>query len=90
MQREQAETLGLKGLTWLAGEPETLLRFLDVSGLKPGDLRSRASDPEMLAAVVDYLLANEALLTAFCEREGIDPASVQKARMLLPGGAYDA
>jgi len=89
MQRSDAETLALKGLSWLAGDPETLLRFLDVSGLEPDDLKGRAGDPELLAAVMDFLLADDALLTAFCAGEGIEPALARKARMLLPGGVHE-
>lgn len=86
MQRSEAETLGLKGLSWLAGDPETLLRFLDVSGLAPDDLKGRAGDPELLAAVMDFLLSEDALLAQFCEAENIEPTTVHKARRLLPGG----
>lgn len=90
MQRQHAETLGLKGLTWLAGDAEALGRFLAGSGLGPDELRERAADPELLAAVLEFLLADDALLTAFCTDEGIKPARMHEARRLLPGGAYDA
>ena len=89
MQRSDAETLALKGLSWLAGDPETLLRFLDVSGLEPDDLRGRAGDPELLAAVLDYLLADDALMTGLCAGEGIKTEDVHKARTLLPGATRD-
>ena len=86
MQRSDAETLALKGLSWLAGDPETLVRFLEISGLVPNDLRGRAGDPELLAAVMDFLLADDALMSAFCVSEGIDAPLAHKARALLPGG----
>ena len=86
MQRSDAETLALKGLSWLAGDAETLVRFLGISGLVPNDLRGRAGDPELLAAVMDFLLADDALTTGFCASEGIDASVAHKARALLPGG----
>jgi Protein of unknown function (DUF3572) len=86
MQRGEAELLGLKALTWLAGDQEALLRFLAGSGLERNDLRRRASEPELLAAILDFLLADDALLTAFSAEQRIKPASVHEARRQLPGG----
>jgi hypothetical protein len=89
MQRSEAETLGLKGLTWLAGEPDALLRFLAVSGLELDDLKARAGDPELLAAILDFLLAEDALLMSFCNAEALDPKRIHQARALLPGGMHE-
>ncbi len=89
MQREHAETLGLKGLTWLAGDPDALGRFLAGSGLGPDELRERAADPELLGAVLDFLLSDDALLTMFCADEGIKPTHVHQARAMLPGGTKE-
>ena len=86
MQRSEAETLALKGLAWLAGKPDALLRFLDVSGLEPDELKARAGDPELLAAVMDFLLAEDALAAAFCGDEGVDAEQLHAARASLPGG----
>jgi hypothetical protein len=85
MQRSDAETLALKALAFLAREADALLRFLTLSGLGIGDLRARAGDPELLAAVIDFLLADDALLTSFAESEGIDSNVVHAARRALPG-----
>lgn len=90
MHRSDAEILGLKALTWLAGDEAALLRFLAGSGLERDDLHARASEPELLAAVLDFLLAEDALLAAFCAEEGIGPAMVHKARRQLPGGTGEA
>ncbi len=46
MTRERAETIGLDGLTFLAGLPEQMERFLSLSGLDIPALRARASDPD--------------------------------------------
>ena len=86
MQRKIAETLALKGLTWLAGDPRLLLRFLDASGLEADDLRERADEPGLLAAVLDFLLLEDATLGQFCPAENIEPLTMHQARRLLPGG----
>jgi hypothetical protein len=86
MQRNDAETLALKGLAWLAGDPDLLARLLAATGLEPDDLRERAGDPELLAAVMDFLLSEDALLGQFCAAEDVKPLTMHRARRLLPGG----
>jgi len=82
---EAAETIALKGLAWLAAMPDDIGRFLNVTGVAAGDLRERAGDPEFLAAVMDFLLTDDKLLTGFCEREGLDPRDIHLVRRALPG-----
>ena len=80
-----AETLALKALGFLAESPERLSRFLDVSGTNVAVLRQSVEEPEFLAAVLDFLLADEPLLTAFCQSESLDPKSLHVLRRALPG-----
>jgi hypothetical protein len=87
MQSSAAQTLALKALTHLAGDREDLLRFLKISGLEPDDLKQRAGDPELLAAVIDFLLSDETLCTGFLTAERIDPKTLHAARRALPGAA---
>lgn len=83
--REAAETLALKALAWLASMPDDIERFLNVTGVEAGELRARAGEPEFLAAVMDFLLADDKLLTGFCDSEGLDPKDIHLARRALPG-----
>jgi len=85
MQSSAAQTLALNALTHIAGDGEILGRFLKISGLEPDDLRQRASDPELLAAVMDFLLSDEGLCTGFLATEGIDAKVLHAARRALPG-----
>lgn len=85
--RENAEILALEGLGWLAGEEEGLRRFLDQSGIDAGALRAAAGRPETGMAVLDFLLANEDLLLAFCESAGLEPQMLHLARHRLGGAA---
>lgn len=82
---EAAETLALKGLAWLASMPDDIDRFLNISGVEVGGLRARAGEPEFLAAVMEFLLSDDKLLTGFCDAEGLDPMDVHRARRALPG-----
>ena len=83
MTPESAETLALDGLGWLAGQKEALERFLAVSGLDPAGLRAAAATPGMGLAVLEFLLANEPLLLAFCETTGTAPQAIQAAHRTL-------
>jgi hypothetical protein len=85
MRRSEAETLALKTLAFLARDAEGLLRFLALSGLQIEDLRTRAGEPELLGGVLDFLLADDALLAGFARGENLDPQAVRAARRALPG-----
>ena len=83
--QEQAETLALQALGYLAADEDRLLRFLAVTGLSPQELRERAGDPHFLAGVLDHLLTDDAMIMAFAEENGLEPEAVMAARRRLPG-----
>ncbi len=85
MSREAAEALGLKVLLFVVGEEARLERFLYQTGLDPDDLRARAGEPEMLAALMGHLLEDESQLLVFTSGERIDPAEVHAACAMLGG-----
>jgi len=86
MNRELAEGLAIEVLLWLAGDDEIMERFVGMSGVAPQDIRKRAAEPEFLGFVLDFLLSEDALVLAFCEKTGHDPANAMRARASLPGG----
>ena len=86
LPKDQAETLGLRALGWIAARPEIAGAFLDMAGASADDLRERARDPEFLGFVLDYLLSDEAVLIAFCTDEDQRPDTPMRARAALPGG----
>jgi hypothetical protein len=85
MNQPSAETIALQALAFLASSPEALHRFVAVSGADAASLRQRAAEPEFLSAVLDYLLANEDLLTQFCENESLAARTVHVAAARLSG-----
>lgn len=85
MNSTEAETLALKALAFLAHSPEDIDQFVALSGVAPADLRARADEPEILAAVLDFLLTDDTRVTGFCEEAGIDPRELHAARRALPG-----
>jgi hypothetical protein len=84
-ERDAAEALALRALAFLAEDPERLGRFLALSGLGPGELRSRAGDPALLGGVLDHLLSDEPLLLAFAAAQELRPEAVARMRRQLPG-----
>ena len=85
MTPETAETLALQALGHLAGAQEDFDRFLTISGLDAASLRTRAAEPEVLGAVLDFLLRNEALLVDFCETASVPAKDVHMAHHVLAG-----
>jgi hypothetical protein len=83
MTPEKAEILALEGLGWLAGEPESMGKFLNLSGMDAAALRDAAGEPDTGLAVLDFLLGQDALLLKFCESLAVEPRQVHAARHAL-------
>ncbi|MCO5131267.1 MAG: DUF3572 domain-containing protein [Xanthobacteraceae bacterium] len=81
--RQAAEIVAIQGLSFIAGEPERLGLFLAESGLGPETLRSAAADPQFLAAVLDFILRDDAMVTAFARSAELDPTHVAAARQAI-------
>ena len=89
MDRLNAEILALKALNWAATVQGTLPRFVAHSGVELDDLRRQAGDPELLAALLDFLLTDDALIKAFCEEVEVESHQLHRARAQLPGGKQE-
>ncbi len=85
--RESAETLALEVLGWLAGNDDLMPVFLGATGASEADVKTQASDPEFLGAVIDFLMMDDAWVIAFCDSAHIPYDRVMAARVALPGGA---
>lgn len=86
MKQESAHVLALQALAWLAAQDEGLSGFLAQGGLDAAELAARAAEPELLAAVMDHLLAEEARVLDFAASAGVKPETLLAARAALPGG----
>lgn len=83
--RETAEALAVEVLTYLAGDPANLERFLSLSGLDLANLRAAAAEPGFFAGVLDFVASDEALLLSFAANAQRDPAAIERARQILGG-----
>ena len=78
-----AETLALSALAATLTDERRAQRFLDLSGIDTEDLRSRAAEPDLLAALLRFLEAHEPDLIAVAEAIGAKPEDVVRAREVL-------
>lgn len=87
MKQTEAEIIALKALAWLVGNDDLLPVFLGASGASEGDLKARATSPEFLISVLDFLANDDAWVIGFCDSAGLPYELPQCARQALPGGA---
>ena len=87
-EREQAATLAIEALSFLAAEPERLGQFLALSGIGPEAIREAAGDPNFLAAVIGHVASDERLLLDFAAHAQIKPTAVMRALAAL-GGVWE-
>ena len=88
MTPDHAKTMALKVLAFLANSEGALLCLMDQSGLDVGTLKARAGDADMQVSLLDFLLSDEELLTAFCDAESVDSKAIHMARYVLDS-AYE-
>ena len=86
ISQDAAETLGLKALAFLIGDEDLLPVFMGASGDSADDLRTRASEPEFLGSVLDFLLMDDAWIIRFGDATDVRYDQVMQARAALPGG----
>ena len=75
--------LALAALAATLGDERRARRFLDLTGIGTDELRSKAGDPVLLAALVRFLEAHEPDLIAIAEQLGVGPAELVEARRQL-------
>jgi hypothetical protein len=78
--------LALAALAATLGEERRAQRFLDLTGIGTDELRARAAEPSLLAAVLRFLEAHEPDLLSVSEELGVKPEVLVQARRDLEGG----
>ena len=89
MTLETAQEIATGALLQLARDPEQIGRFLAVSGIGPESIRQIAEEPGFLAGVLEFYMADEAMLLAYCENVGLRPTMIAAARFVLAGDPAD-
>jgi len=75
--------LALRALAWTLAEQQRADRMLALTGLSGDDLRERAMEPAVLAALLGFLEAYEPDLIACAEALDVKPADLVLARERL-------
>jgi hypothetical protein len=89
MRQDAAQQVAIAAISHIASDEETILAFLQQAGLSPDMLRERISDPAFLGGILDFILGDDAIATAFCTAEGLTGEDLMRARQALPGAARD-
>ena len=76
---DDAATLALRALVWTLAEPDRAQRLLAVTGIHPAGLRARVTDPAVLGACLQFLLANESDLLACADGLEVPPTALVRA-----------
>ena len=77
--------LALAALAATLSDERRARRFLDLTGIGTDELRGRANDPAVLAALLRFLEAHEPDLLAVAEQLGAGPETLVEARRELEG-----
>jgi hypothetical protein len=88
MNREEAEMLAVRALSFVAADPELLPRFLSLSGIDAAAVRDAAREPGFLAGVLRFVTDHEPTLLRFAEETGVSPQDAVVALGLLPFGGH--
>jgi hypothetical protein len=78
--KSDALAVALAALGWAVCEPDRAQRMLAITGLDPDDLRARANDPQLLAAILGFVEAHEPDLIACADAIGVSPGDLVVAR----------
>ena len=78
--------LGLAALASTLGDGRRAQRFLDLTGIGTYELRARAGEPALLAALLRFLEAHEPDLIAVAGALGVEPELLVEARRELERG----
>lgn len=79
--------LALRALAHVAGDEAMGPRFLALTGMDAAALRANAGTRATLAALMDYLMANEADLIATAAALDVAPPALAAAAQALGNGA---
>ncbi len=88
VSRDEAESLAIEALGFLAGDPELLSRFLALTGIAPESLRAAAAQPGFLGGVLAFVAGHENTLTDFAAAAGKTPETVAAAHRALNPEAF--
>ena len=82
---EEIKALAHEALLEILEDAHRSQRFLAVTGTTPQQIRSEMDRPEFIAAILDFMMEDEAFLKDFADSQDLNPAAITLARLRLPG-----
>ncbi len=82
---DDAVALALSALAATLADDLRARRFLDLTGIGTDELRLRATEPSLLAALIGFLEAHEPDLIAVAEELKVAPEALVRTRWALEG-----
>lgn len=83
INQDEAESIAIQALGFLAEDEERLSRFFELTGLAADNIRSQAKSRSFQSSLLGYLMSDETLLLVFCANSGLDPSIIAPARHAL-------
>ena len=80
-----AHALALMALATAVSDERRARRFLDLTGIGTDELRARASESDLLAALIRFLEAHEPDLVAVADALDVKPEALVAARRKIEG-----
>ena len=80
---EAASSIALTSLAFLAQDQDRLEQFMATTGIDVDTLRAEASEPHMMASVLEYLTQDESLLLVFTANSNTAPETLLPALHVL-------
>ena len=81
--RVDAQSLAVEALTFLGTDAGLAERFFAVSGLDPHTLRAAVAEPGFLAAILEVLTSEDALLERFAAHAGRRPIDIARTAQAI-------
>ena len=85
MTPENAEILAINAVTFILSDEDIAPRFMAMTGADITQVKSNITDPTFLVGVLDFLLAFEPDLLAFCAEYSLNDEDPMRAKMALQG-----
>lgn len=86
MTPDTAQAIALNSMAFILAEDTLRDRFMAMSGVDAGDIRTRIQDPAFLASVMEFLVGFEPDLMACAESLDEKPETLVGAWRALGGG----
>jgi hypothetical protein len=80
-------TLALAALAATLSDERRAQRFIDLTGIGTDELRARAAEPALLAALLRFLEAHEPDLVSVSAQLGVKPEDLVEARREIEEGS---